>query len=55
MKNWLDDLDLKLLQIRNQYGRACYQGFRTGKLNTSDIKRIAERQSSVWAAWNQLN
>lgn len=47
MKSWLDDLDSKLLKIRNQYGHAYYQGFRTGELNTCILSEIAERQSSL--------
>jgi len=49
MQNWLDDLDLKLLEFRDQYGRTYYQGFKTGKLNTEYLREISEQQSSLLA------
>ena len=47
MKNWLNDIDARLLEIRNEYGSTYYRGFKTGKLDSACLGVLAERQMDV--------
>lgn len=47
MDKWLDELDSKLLSIRNQFGQIYYQGFLTGNLDVDRISELSAKRKSL--------